>query len=78
MRGVTERQMLVLKAIAGYLDEHGFPPSLRELGPMLGIRSLRGVTQHLVALEKKGLIEREAYISRGIKLTEDGRAHVER
>ncbi len=45
--------------------ERGFPPSIREIGAALGISSLRGVTVHLDALERKGWIERER-TSRGI------------
>lgn len=42
----------------GYIQDNGFPPSIREIGKAVGIKSLRGVTVHLDALKKKGYIER--------------------
>jgi repressor LexA len=65
---LTDRQREVLDAIRRYVAEKGFPPSIRELGHMVGIKSLRGVTIHLDALERKGWIERER-TSRGIRLS---------
>ena len=65
---LTDRQREVLDAIRRYIAEKGFPPSIRELGQMVGIQSLRGVTIHLDALQRKGWIERER-TSRGIRLS---------
>jgi len=59
MKNLTERQREVLDAIRTYRSDRGYIPSIRELGRMLGISSLRGVTIHLDALEKKGWIKRE-------------------
>ncbi|MDI6828409.1 MAG: transcriptional repressor LexA [Armatimonadota bacterium] len=56
---LTERQKLVLNFLAQYIRKHGYPPSIREIGAGVGIKSLRGVTIHLDALEKKGYIRRE-------------------
>ena len=64
---LTARQREVLDAIRNYAWERGYPPSIRELGKLLGIRSLRGVTIHLDALQKKGWIERES-TSRSIRI----------
>ena len=47
MKELTERQQRVVEAIQGWIAEHGFPPTIRELGRQLGIKSLRGVTTHL-------------------------------
>jgi repressor LexA len=54
----TARQQEVFNFIVAYLEERGYPPSIREMMEGIGIRSLRGVTIHLDALEKKGMIER--------------------
>lgn len=67
MKKLTPRQREVLQAILDYRAEKGYAPSIRELGRMLGISSLRGVTVHLTALEKKGWIERES-TSRSIRI----------
>ncbi len=64
---LTTRQQEVLDVVGNYLSEKGFPPSIRELRTLLGISSLRGVTIHLDALEKKGWIERES-TSRSIRI----------
>jgi repressor LexA len=64
---LTARQREMLDAIREYMADNGYAPSIRELGPMLGISSLRGVTIHLDALEKKGWITRESK-SRSIRV----------
>lgn len=57
-KGLTPRQEAILKFVAEYLQEAGYPPSIREIGTKFKIGSLRGVTVHLDALEKKGYIDR--------------------
>ncbi len=52
----TARQSEVLSAIAAYITEHGFAPTIRELGERIGCSSPNGTTCHLKALEKKGLL----------------------
>lgn len=64
---LTARQREVIEAIQSFIAANGYGPSIRELGPMLGIASLRGVTIHLDALEKKGWITRESK-SRSIRV----------
>ena len=64
---LTQRQQSVFDFIVGYIDRHGYPPSIREIGAAFGISSLRGVTVHLDALEKKGFIRRER-TSRSIQI----------
>ena len=65
---LTPRQQLVLNFIAGTIEQRGIPPSIREIGDALHISSLRGVTDHLEALQSKGHIHR-APGARGITLT---------
>ncbi len=67
MKQLTARQREVLQAIQDYQAERGYMPSIRELCKLLSISSLRGVTIHLSALEKKGWIQRES-TSRSIRL----------
>lgn len=64
-RGLTEKQERILDFIVDYVQEKGYPPSIREIGNGFHISSLRGVTVHLDALERKGYIKR-ASTSRSI------------
>src|SRR5438309_11974231 len=59
-RGLTDKQDRILKMIVAYVNDKGYPPSIREIGNHFGISSLRGVTVHLDALERKGYISRKA------------------
>lgn len=74
---LTARQQQVLDVIRDYREEKGYPPSIRELREALGISSLRGVTIHLDALERKGWIERES-TSRSIRILEEPTADAAR
>lgn len=65
---LTSRQRLVLDFIAAHIELHGFPPTLREIGEEMSIRSTNGVNDHLRALERKGYIEREPTLSRSIRV----------
>jgi repressor LexA len=56
---LTARQEAVLQFVAAYIQERGYPPSIREIGTHFHIDSLRGVTVHLDALQRKGYIKRE-------------------
>lgn len=57
-KGLTSRQDAILHFVLDYVQDNGYPPSIREIGDKFKIGSLRGVTVHLDALEKKGYIER--------------------
>jgi len=58
-RGLTEKQERILSFIVDYVNDKGYPPSIREIGNHFDISSLRGVTVHLDALERKGYIKRK-------------------
>jgi len=66
-RGLTEKQQRILEFLMEYVTEKGYPPSIREIGNRFSISSLRGVTVHLDALERKGMIKR-ANTSRSITI----------
>lgn len=66
---LTKRQQTVLEAIRSWIHEWGYPPTIRELGKTLGIKSLRGVTTHLDAIAKKGFLKRESR-ARSISLSD--------
>jgi len=57
-KGLTKRQEMILQFILDYVQREGYPPSIREIGKEFQIGSLRGVTVHLDALERKSYISR--------------------
>ena len=66
-RGLTDKQQRILAFLEEYVNDKGYPPSIREIGNNFSISSLRGVTVHLDALERKGMIKR-ANTSRSITI----------
>jgi len=66
---LTDRQNEILTFIKQFLEENGFPPTLREIGKKFQISSTFGVKRHLTALEKKGYLKVESNASRGIAFT---------
>lgn len=72
MEQATDRQQEALEFIYDHIVDKGFAPSLREIGKHMSILSTNGVNDHLLALERKGLIERTHMISRAIRITEKG------
>jgi repressor LexA len=70
MQGLTKRQEQTLDFIRRSIEERGYPPTLREIGEYMGIRSTNGVNDHLRALERKGYLRREDMKSRALKLVE--------
>jgi repressor LexA len=61
---LTERQQRVLSYIEQQIKKHGYPPTIREIGRHLGIKSTNGVNDHLNALQRKGFIKRQDHKSR--------------
>jgi len=70
---LTDRQEEILHYIQRYLDENGYPPTIREIGHAFGIRSTNGVNDHLKALERKGYVARGELKSRALTLLEGGK-----
>lgn len=76
---LTERQAELHRWICRFIREKKIPPSIREIRAFLGISSTNGVNDHLVALEKKGYIQRSANKARSIVvLVDDAAREVER
>lgn len=65
----TYRQVDVFRFISVYRLLNGYAPSVREIARDQGIASTNGVYGHLDALERKGLLERDRGIARGIRIT---------
>ncbi len=68
IQNLTEKQQAILDYLKEYLDENGFPPTLREIGDRFGIKSTNGVNDHLQALERKGVIRKSPDKSRAIEI----------
>ena len=74
MRKLSERQRNILKYIQDYVEERGYPPSIREIGDRVGISSTSVVDYNLRALEREGYIRRDREVSRGLEVVGGQRA----
>jgi len=72
-RKTTPRQQAILDCIKDFSREHGYPPSVREIGERVGLSSSSTVQSHLKTLEKKGLIKRDPTKPRAL-VSESNRA----
>lgn len=68
---LTPRQREIYRFIREKIQNRGYGPTVREIGTQFDIKSPNGVMCHLKALQKKGLIHREANMSRAIQLLQD-------
>jgi repressor LexA len=73
MEELTERQRQILNFIVQEADIRGFPPTIREIGEEMDIRSTNGVNDHLKALERKGYLTRGEQQSRSLVPTKRAR-----
>lgn len=72
-KGLTKRQQSILEFIIESIRDMGYPPTIAEIGGAFGISSTNGVNDHLIALEKKGYIERSSK-ARDIRVTDKAAA----
>lgn len=71
---LTRRQLIIFRAIVLGIKEHGFPPTIREIGNTVGLASPSSVKYQLDAIEKAGFIARDPRRPRTIEVTESGNA----
>ena len=71
LEALTPRQREIYQFIREKIQGRGYGPTVREIGNQFEIKSPNGVMCHLKALQKKGLIHREANMSRAIQLLQD-------
>lgn len=69
---LTARQNEAYEFIRSYMRAERKPPTLKEIGASLGIRSPNGVFKLLKALEAKGYVRRQEHAARGLDLVDDG------
>lgn len=67
---LTARQRQVFEFIENKIQEWGYPPTIREIGEHLGIKSTNGVADHLKALKRKGYLQQRGHKSRTLSPTE--------
>lgn len=68
MNTLTARQKQVFAALVDYQQQHGYPPTNKELAALIGASSVNAATAHLRALEKKEVISITPHVSRGIRI----------
>jgi repressor LexA len=73
MEELTDRQKQILHFIVRESESRGFPPTIREIGEQMDIRSTNGVNDHLKALERKGYLIRGEQQSRSLVPTKRAR-----
>jgi repressor LexA len=69
---LTERQRAILDFINEYVNENGFPPSVREIGRQFGIYPAT-VQDHIQALERKGYLQKKRFQSRTLSVPASSR-----
>jgi len=69
---LTEKQQAILDFIQKYLEEHQYPPSVREIGRQFGIYPAT-VQDHISALQRKGCLQKQRFQSRSISVPESAR-----
>jgi repressor LexA len=77
MKELTQRQKEVLSFIAGYINEHNYPPTIREIGNFFSI-SVKGAHDHVTALKRKGVLKQEDKRSRTMELVGEGKNRLNR
>jgi repressor LexA len=65
---LTARQQEIWQYLAEYVDEHGYPPTVREIGDAVGLASPSTVHAHLANLERAGLLRRDPTKPRALEL----------
>ena len=68
MQPLTKRQREILDYLNDFIQQHGYAPSLEEVGRRFGLSSLATVHKHLTNLQDKGFIKRAWNRSRSVEL----------
>ena len=65
---LTGRQQEIWDFLVEYVDRHGYPPTVREIGEAVGLASPSTVHAHLANLERAGLLRRDPTKPRALEL----------
>jgi len=66
---LTPRQQEIWEFVVQYVDGHGYPPTVREIGEAVGLASPSTVHAHLANLERAGLLKRDPTKPRALELS---------
>jgi repressor LexA len=69
---LTPRREQILQYIATATAEHGYPPTVREIGEAVGMSSSSSVHFHLRALSEMGYLQRDGSLTRALRLSDEG------
>ena len=69
---LNKREKAILKFIEKQVNEHGYPPSVREIGKAVGLKSTATVHTYLAGLATKGYISKETQKGRTLRLLKGG------
>lgn len=70
-RSLSDKQMAILEVIQRSIQKHGYPPSMREIGDAVGLKSLSSVTHQLGQLELSGYLRRDPGKTRAMEVLVD-------
>ena len=73
---LTARQRKIVRFISGWVHEHGYSPSMREIGRAVGLTSTSSVEHQLAALQAKGYLRRAAGCPRTVEVRLPGQPPV--
>ena len=73
MKAPSEKQKLILEFIADFTSERGYPPSVREIGAAVGLKSPSTVHAHLNKLRELGYLQKDEHCTRSLTLVGAGR-----
>src|SRR2546423_8015179 len=74
---LTGRQQEIWDFLVDYVDRHGYPPTVREIGEAVGLASPSTVHAHRANLERAGLLKRDPTKPRALELPGRGRREAE-
>jgi repressor LexA len=70
---LTPRQQEIWEFLVEYVERHGYPPTVREIGDAVGLASPSTVHAHLANLERAGLLRRDPTKPRALELLRERR-----
>lgn len=76
VKALSERQRRILEFLHDFLEEKGYPPSIRDIARACGVSSTSVVDYNMDILEREGYLRRDREVSRGIELLPKNRERV--
>jgi len=78
MKALSAKQQKILEHIREFIDEYGYPPTIRQIQSALGISSTSVVDYNLNILEREGYLRRDPETSRGLEIIADSARELRR